>query len=47
MPYSLSGNSVYSIFQDSHKRIWIGCYGGGINLLTCNKNGKTEFIHSD
>lgn len=47
MPYSLSGNSVYSIFQDSHKRIWIGCYGGGINLLTYNKDGKTEFIHSD
>lgn len=45
-PYSLSGNSVYTIFQDSHKRIWIGCYGGGINLLTY-KNGETRFIHSD
>ena len=46
-PYSLSGNSIYSIFQDSRKRIWVGCYGGGINLLTHSKNGKIEFIHSD
>ena len=46
-PYSLSGNSIYSIFQDSRKRIWVGCYIGGINLLTYTKNGDIEFIHSD
>lgn len=32
-PYSLSSNNVYSIFQDSKERIWVGCYGGGLNLM--------------
>jgi len=31
--YSLSHNSVYSIFEDNKKRIWVGTYGGGLNLL--------------
>ena len=42
--YSLSNNSVYSICQDSHNRIWIGCFGGGINLLTKSTDGKIRFI---
>lgn len=46
-PYSLSNNSIYSIFQDSRKNIWIGCYGGGLNLLTQDENGKIKFIHSN
>ena len=44
-PYSISDNSIYSIFQDSRHRIWIGCYGGGLNLLAHRKNGETIFIH--
>lgn len=44
---SLSNNSVYSICQDSHNRIWIGCFGGGINLLTKSTDGKIRFIHSN
>ena len=32
-PYSLSSNNVYAIFQDAKKRIWIGTYGGGLNLF--------------
>lgn len=31
--YSLSHNSVYSIFRDNKKRIWVGTYGGGLNLF--------------
>ncbi|NMA74793.1 MAG: response regulator [Bacteroidales bacterium] len=31
--YSLSSNNIYSIFQDSKQKIWIGTYGGGINLM--------------
>lgn len=46
-PYSLSGNSIYTIFQDNRQRIWIGSYGNGLNLLTQTKDGKIEFIHSD
>lgn len=32
-PYSISSNSVYSILQDSKGRMWIGTWGGGINLI--------------
>ncbi|MDO4165361.1 MAG: response regulator [Bacteroides sp.] len=45
-PYSLSNNSVYSICQDSRKRIWIGTYGGGVNLLQRSANGEVRFVHS-
>lgn len=45
--YSLSNNSVYSICQDSRGRIWIGCFGGGINLLTQSPDGKIQFIHNN
>ncbi len=46
-PYSLSSNSIYAIYQDSRNNIWVGCYGGGLNLLTQTKDGKTSFIHSN
>lgn len=46
-PYSLSSNSIYAIFQDSRNHIWIGCYGGGLNLLAQAKDGKVSFIHSN
>ncbi|MFV0471497.1 MAG: two-component regulator propeller domain-containing protein [Paludibacteraceae bacterium] len=42
--YSLSDNSVYSIFQDNKSNIWIGTYGGGLNLLS-SKAGTTQFIN--
>lgn len=32
--YSLSDNNVYSIFEDKNKNIWIGTFGGGLNLVT-------------
>ncbi len=38
--YSLSSNSIYSIFQDNHKRIWIGTYGGGLNLVDPKQDGR-------
>lgn len=46
-PYSLSNNSVYAIFQDSRGNIWVGCYGGGLNLLTQTADGKRLFMHSN
>lgn len=45
-PYSLSNNSIYSICQDSRKRIWIGTYGGGLNLFEETSDGKGHFLHS-
>lgn len=44
--YSLSNNSIYSICQDSRNHIWIGCYGGGLNLLHETPEGEIRFIHS-
>lgn len=38
--YSLSNNSIYSIFEDSKNHIWIGTYGGGLNMLDPNKDGR-------
>lgn len=32
-PYSLSSDNIYSIFEDSKDKVWIGSYGGGLNLM--------------
>ena len=45
-PYSLSNNSVYCIYQDSKKRMWIATHGGGINLLQETADGKVRFLHN-
>lgn len=45
-PFSLSNNSIYSIYQDSHERIWVGTYGGGLNLLEETPDGEVRFLHS-
>ena len=45
-PYSLSFNSIYSLFQDSRGHIWVGTFGGGLNLLDEDTNGHVRFIHS-
>src|SRR5690554_228269 len=31
--YSLSDDQVYSIYEDKNKNIWVGTFGGGINLI--------------
>ncbi len=41
--YSLNNDNIYSLFQDSKGKIWIGTYGGGINLM--EEEGR--FIHSN
>ncbi|MDR3266032.1 MAG: response regulator, partial [Tannerella sp.] len=43
--YSLSDDAIYCIFQDSQKNIWIGTYGGGLNLVKTDSEGKTVFIN--
>ncbi|GAB6012984.1 hybrid sensor histidine kinase/response regulator transcription factor [Viscerimonas tarda] len=40
--YSLSSNNVYSIFQDKKRRIWVGTYDGGLNLV---EDGSERFIN--
>ena len=43
--YSISEDVIYSIFQDSKKNIWVGTYGGGLNLLEKTADGKFIFIN--
>lgn len=45
-PYSISNNDIYSILEDSRKNIWIGCFGGGINLVRPATGKDLQFIHS-
>ncbi|MBN1599841.1 MAG: response regulator [Bacteroidales bacterium] len=41
-PSSLSSNNIYSIVEDHDHRIWIGTYGGGLNLVK-NRNRDDLF----
>lgn len=43
--YSLLNNDLYSVTQDNKGRIWVGSYGGGLQLLE-EKDGKIRFIHA-
>lgn len=36
-PYSLNYNAVFSIHQDANDNIWIGTFGGGLNLFDPRK----------
>jgi len=42
---SLSGNAIYSIFQDHSKNYWIGTAWNGVNYLSSQK--KFDFLFSD
>lgn len=42
--YSISSNSVYTIYEDHLNRLWIGTFGGGVNIAEV-QNGKTVFIN--
>lgn len=41
---SISNNNVYDCFQDSRGRIWVGTFGGGLNLLV-EEQGQLSFKH--
>lgn len=43
--YSLSDNVIYSIFEDSRHRIWVGSYGGGLNLIERPGDKKLRFLN--
>jgi len=46
VPYSLNNNNIFSIFKDSKGRIWIGTYGGGLNLVKKSKGtNQIQFIN--
>ncbi len=43
--YSLSNNNVYSIFEDNRGNIWIGTFGGGINLIPYGRDDSKVINH--
>lgn len=44
-PYSISSNKVSCLYEDSKGRLWIGTYGGGLNLLE-EKEDSARFINA-
>lgn len=38
--WSLSSDAAYASVEDRHGNIWIATYGGGVNVLMKNKEGK-------
>lgn len=45
-PYSLSGNEIYSLYEDNRKRLWIATWGQGINYLDPQTDASTpRFIN--
>lgn len=43
-PYSLSHDNVYSIFEDSSGRLWVGTFNGGLNYIQ-EEAGRVKFIN--
>lgn len=44
---SISSSNVYSICEDAGGRIWIGTYGGGLNMLYRDRSGRARFINKN
>lgn len=44
-PYSLSDNAAYQAVEDKNGNIWVATYGGGVNVLRKDKNGKYIALH--
>ncbi len=44
-PDSLSHNTVLTIHEDQTGTLWIGTYGGGLNKMVRQPDGKHRFIH--
>lgn len=42
---SLSSNSAYATVEDKQGNIWVATYGGGVNVLTLNKQGQQVFLN--
>ena len=45
--WTLNSNNAYQTVEDRDGNIWVATYGGGVNLLTHNKEGKEVFLHPD
>jgi len=45
-PTSISSDAIYSFYEDKNGRIWVGTYGGGLNLVEEGPHGELAFMHS-
>ena len=43
--YSISHNNIYHIYIDAKSRIWVATFGGGLNLISKDEQGKIKFIN--
>ena len=44
-PWSLSSNRIFALYEDSRGHIWVGTFGGGLNLAERRPDGSMRFIH--
>ena len=44
--WSLSNNGAYQVVEDRDGNIWVATYGGGVNVLQKNKDGRYIALHS-
>jgi signal transduction histidine kinase/ligand-binding sensor domain-containing protein/CheY-like chemotaxis protein/AraC-like DNA-binding protein len=44
-PNSISSNMIYTVLEDSKQRIWVGTFGGGLNLL--ERRGNTTIFKNN
>jgi len=45
-PYSLSSNAAYQAVADRQGNIWVATYGGGVNVVRKDRNGRYIALHS-
>lgn len=45
-PMSISSDNPYCAVEDKQGNIWVATYGGGVNILTKQKNGRYVFLNS-
>lgn len=43
--YSLSSNAAYQTVEDRQGNLWVATYGGGVNVMITDKDGKTIFLN--
>ena len=43
-PTSMSANAAYATVEDKQGNIWVATFGGGVNVMTTDRNGKTVFL---
>ena len=43
--WSLNSNAAYYALEDKEGNVWVATFGGGVNILTKNKNGQRIALH--